>query len=65
MAGDVLPLKAFVKAFFTAFDPYHVGSAWEPGLLLRMALWGVFGALVAARKFRWEPSTGSVSRRRT
>ncbi len=59
MVGDVLPLKAFVESFFAAFDPYRTGSAWEPELLLRMGLWGVFGAVVAARRFRWEPSTGS------
>jgi len=59
VAGDVLPLKAFVKAFFTAFDPYHTGSAWEPWLLLRIGLWGVLGAVVAARRFRWEPSVGT------
>lgn len=59
VVGDVLPLKAFVEAFFTPFDPYQSGSGWEPALLLRMALWGVLGALVAARRFRWEPSVGS------
>ena len=59
IVGDVLPLKAFVGSFFAAFDPYRTGSAWEPELLLRMGLWGVLGAVVAARTFRWEPSTGS------
>ena len=59
IVGDVLPLKAFVESFFAAFDPYRTGSAWEPELLLRMGLWGVLGAVVAARRFRWEPSTGS------
>ena len=59
IVGDVLPLKAFVGSFFAAFDPYRTGSAWEPELLLRMGLWGVLGAVVAARRFRWEPSTGS------
>ena len=61
IVGDVLPLKAFVGSFFAAFDPYRPGSAWEPELLLRMGLWGVLGAVVAARRFRWEPSTGSSS----
>ena len=61
IVGDVLPLKAFVGSFFAAFDPYRTGSAWEPELLLRMGLWGVLGAVVAARRFRWEPSTGSSS----
>ncbi len=65
VVGDVLPLKAFVEAFFTPFDPYHSGSGWEPALLLRMACWGVFGALVAARRFRWEPSVGSGRSRRS
>ena len=61
VAGDVFPLKPFIEAFYAAFDPFRTGSAWEPGLLARIAAWGLFGALVAVRRFRWEPSTGGGS----
>jgi len=57
--GDVLPLKSFVHAFFAPFDPFRSGSAWEPWRLTFLAAWGAFGAIVAARRFRWEPSVGS------
>ena len=59
VAGDVFPLKPFVEAFYAAFDPFRTGSAWEPGLLARIAAWGLLGALVAVRRFKWEPSTGA------
>ncbi len=61
IAGDVFPVKPFVEAFYAAFDPFRTGSAWEPGLLVRIAAWGLFGAIVAVRRFRWEPSTGTGS----
>ena len=59
VAGDVFPLKPFVEAFYAAFDPFRIGSAWEPGLLARIAAWGLLGAFVAVRRFKWEPSTGA------
>jgi len=59
LLGDVFPLKAFADAFFAAFDPFEEASAYKPWLLLRMGVWGLAGALVAVRKFRWEPSTGA------
>ena len=62
VAGDVFPLKPFVEAFYASFDPFRTGSAWELGLLARIAAWGLLGALVAVRRFRWEPSTGGGSR---
>ena len=59
LLGDIFPLKAFADSFFAAFDPFEEGSAYKPWLLLRIGLWGLAGALVAAGKFRWEPSTGT------
>ncbi len=56
--ADVFPISHFVQAVFTAFDPrlpdgFTHGFAWtDLGL---MALWGVVGAVVAVRRFRWEP----------
>ncbi len=60
LLGDVFPLKAFADAFFAAFDPFRDGSAFEPWLLARMGLWGVVGAVVAVRRFTWEPSAGAA-----
>lgn len=57
--GDVFPIRHFVQAVFTAFDPRlpsgpaH-GFAW--GHLAVLALWGAGAVLVAVRRFRWEPA---------
>lgn len=57
IAGDVLPLKHFVRAFQDAFSPFTdaPGVAWEH--LGVMAVWGAIGAAVALWKFTWEPAT--------
>lgn len=62
--ADILPLKHFARAVGGAFNPTLSGSgfAWggehvyamAPDLAI-MAAWGVFGAVFAARYFRWEP----------
>jgi ABC-2 type transport system permease protein len=53
--GDVLPLKPFVLAFQEAFSPFTEAPALLPGRLVVVALWGLLGALVAAKRFTWEP----------
>jgi ABC-2 type transport system permease protein len=57
--GDVLPLKPFVLSFQEAFSPFTEAPAFLPGRLVVVALWGVLGALVAARRFTWEPRVES------
>jgi len=59
LLGDIFPLKAFADGFFASFDPFLEGSPYKPWLLLRIGAWGLAGALVAVRKFSWEPSTGA------
>lgn len=53
--ADVFPLKPFADALFNAFHPATsgLGLAWSD--LAVMAAWGIAGALVAARSFRWTP----------
>ena len=62
LVGNALPLKPFVEAFSNAFDPFQDGSAWDLVLLARIGAWGILGAVVAARRFRWEPSVGAAGR---
>ena len=62
LLGDAFPLKAFATAFQDAFNPAVEGTAWAPGRLSYIALWGVAGAVIAVTRFRWEPS-GSGGRR--
>lgn len=57
--GDVLPVRPAVQALFAAFDPRlphgpaH-GFAWTE--LAVVAAWGVAGAVLAVRRFRWTPA---------
>ena len=56
--GDVFPVRHFVDAVFAAFDPrvaHGVAHGWSWGDLAVVAAWGVGGAIVAVRRFRWDP----------
>ncbi len=57
--GDVFPLRHFMMAVSDAFNPYLSGSGFAADHLAVMAAWGVVGAVVAIRWFRWEPRTGT------
>lgn len=53
--GGIFPLKPFTVAFRDAFDPNLTGAQFhwpELGLLL---LWGAAAAVIAVRRFEWEP----------
>jgi ABC-2 type transport system permease protein len=52
---EVFPVFHFVRALETSFNPFVTGGGFRPGDLVIVALWGVAGALVAVRYFRWEP----------
>jgi ABC-2 type transport system permease protein len=50
--AGLLPVRPFNQALFGPFA-YHTGFAWKDlGVLLA---WGAVGALVAIRRFRWNP----------
>ena len=56
--GNVFPVRHFVNAVFAAFDPRVThgpahGWAWDD--LAVLAAWGVVGAVIAVRRFRWDP----------
>jgi len=55
--GDVLPLKYFVQLVYAIY--LHGHSIWsKPGAVAVLAAWGLAGAAVALRRFRWEPVEG-------
>lgn len=55
--GDVLPLKYFVQLVYAVYlHGHHIWS--RPGAIAVLAGWGLAGALVAIRRFRWEPVEG-------
>jgi len=49
------PVRDFFEAFFTAYSPKTVGSGFEWGDLLLVAIWGLAGFLIAIRYFHWTP----------
>jgi ABC-2 type transport system permease protein len=55
--GDVLPMKYFVQLVYAIY--LHGHRIWsKPGAIAVLAAWGLAGAVVALRRFRWEPSEG-------
>lgn len=60
--ANLFPLKPFVNAFQGCFNPFVDGSGFDPGKLAFVAAWGVAGALIAIKRFTWEPS-GAAPRR--
>jgi ABC-2 type transport system permease protein len=61
--AHIFPLYHLVDAFDACFVPQTTGGGWAPGHLAVIALWGIGGLVVAARRFSAEPATGE--RRRT
>ena len=53
--ADVFPIKHLAEALLTAFDPRTTGAGIAWGDLAVIAAWGVAGALLAVRFFRWTP----------
>jgi ABC-2 type transport system permease protein len=55
--AGVFPIRHFFDAFFDAYVPAG-GTAVSWDNLAVVAIWGVAGALLAARFFRWTPRGG-------
>lgn len=62
--GSIFPVKHFAQAMQAGFDPRTTGAGFEWGHLAVIAVWGVAGALAAARWFSWEPRSAGSGRRR-
>jgi ABC-2 type transport system permease protein len=55
--ADVLPLTYFIRLVRDVL--YHGQEIWDrPGSVAVVAAWGLAGAIVAVRGFRWEPREG-------
>lgn len=61
--ASFFPLKPFVNAFQDTFNPLVDAPGFAWGSLGWIALWGLVGAVVAARRFRWEPAVGATGGR--
>jgi ABC-2 type transport system permease protein len=53
--AELLPVQPFVDALQKAFDPNTVGAGFAGGDLLKLAIWGLAGLLLAIRFFAWTP----------
>ncbi len=64
--GGIFPVKHFAEAMQADFSPFTQGSGFRWHDLGVIALWAAGGALVATRKFQWEPrpTSGGGRRRR-
>src|SRR5437879_6474414 len=55
--GAVLPLKYLIQLIYAVY--LHGHQIWDrPGAVAILAAWGLAGAAVAWRRFRWEPVEG-------
>ena len=63
IVGGIFPLKPFANSFQDVLNPLvdAPGFAWRD--LAVVAAWGVVGALLARRTFRWEPAAPGGSSR--
>ena len=61
--GNFFPLKPFAVSFQDTLNPLVEAPGFNWDQLAWVALWGVAGALVAVRFFKWEASTGGRSTR--
>jgi ABC-2 type transport system permease protein len=55
LVANIFPVRHFLMAMLTAYDPHVTGAGFAPGDLAIIALWGVAAGLLAARTFRWTP----------
>jgi ABC-2 type transport system permease protein len=53
--SEILPLTYFLDLIRATFVP---GESFAPSALAAVLVWGVVGAAVAVRMFRWEPREG-------
>ncbi len=54
-ASSYFPVHNFIAAVFAPFDIQKGASPWAWHDLLVVALWGVAGAIVAVRRWKWAP----------
>jgi ABC-2 type transport system permease protein len=53
--ADLFPIKHLFDALLTGFDPATAGTGVTWSNLAVLAAWGLFGFVVALRRFRWSP----------
>jgi len=63
VVGDIFPLKHFAISFSESMSPFSATPAFEWDNLAVMLIWLMGGALIALKRFRWEPVAGAATSR--
>lgn len=54
--AEYFPVRHFITAMFSSFDPAHLSATGIEGNdLIIMAAWGAGALIIAVRRFHWEP----------
>ena len=53
--ANFFPVTHFISSLFAPFDPLRSGSAFAARDVAVVAIWGAAGAVIALRRFSWEP----------
>ncbi len=53
--AKVFPVYHLAQGLLEGFDPNGAAAGIDPTAILVLAAWGIIGAVVAVRSFRWEP----------
>jgi ABC-2 type transport system permease protein len=61
--ASFFPLRHLVDAFTATFSPHTTGGGFAPHDLAVLIAWMIVGAIVAVRRFRWEPSRARLRHR--
>ncbi len=56
--SSYFPVRHLINAVFAPFDTQRGASPWAWHDLLVVAIWGVVGAVVAVRRWKWSPRRG-------
>jgi ABC-2 type transport system permease protein len=51
----IFPVQHLSRMFLSAFDPFVIGSGFEPKHMAIVAIWGIAGLAIAIKRFSWEP----------
>lgn len=62
--GNLFPLRPFVSSLQDSFNPFVPAPAIDWSRVGFVALWGLAGAVVAVKRFTWEPRPSGTSTRR-
>lgn len=54
--GNLFPVSHLNQALQESFNPFADGPAWPWNHWLVIAGWGMFGAVIALKRFRWTPN---------